>query len=56
MKLKAREWFPAEGTMEPVVADWVISRENDDYKGSSSSKTEVTLFYRSVRCNRQRSI
>ena len=44
MKLKAREWFPAEGTMEPVVADWVISRENDDYKGSSSSKTEVTLF------------
>ena len=23
MKLKAREWFPAEEMMKPVVADWV---------------------------------
>ncbi len=31
MKLKAREWFPAEGTMEPVVADWVISTKTLNY-------------------------
>lgn len=44
MRLKAREWWPTERTMKPVVADWVISRANDEYKGGSSSKTEVALF------------